>query len=61
MFDLTEAAITAGEKLWRSLFEQLAVCESSDVWPGYCQGIALFDVPDMEDIVLSIDGEEVTV
>lgn len=61
VYDLSPRCIDEGHKLWRSLFERLRVCEESDCWPGYCEGISIFDVPDDESVMLHIDGEEVPV
>lgn len=58
VFELTPAAKLAGEKLWRSWFERLMVCEASDVFPGYVESRVPFDVPDDGELTLVIDGEE---
>lgn len=55
--ELTDRAIDMGRRTYRLWFERLLVCEKSDFWPGYVQGVAPFDVP--EDEALFIDGEEV--
>jgi len=62
VFDLTEAMLDLGRKQYRLLIERLNVCEESNYWPSYVEGIALFDVTEAdEDFSLLIDGEEVTV
>ena len=61
IFQVSERALLEGRKLWSSWFEQLLVCEASNVWPGYAQAVTQFDVPDSESLTLQIDGEEVDV
>jgi len=58
VFTLTPRAIEAGRRLCRLWLERLLVCESANEWPGYCQSVVPFDVPD-ESQPLIIDGEEV--
>jgi hypothetical protein len=58
VFTLSPRAIEAGRKLYRLWLERLLVCEAANEWPGYCQSIVPFDVPD-ESAPLIIDGEEV--
>ena len=56
VFELTEGALEAGEKLWRSWFERLRVCEESDTFPGYAAARVPFDVFDAElDLVFDDD------
>lgn len=43
---LTDRAIEQGRALYRGWFERLLVCEASNEWPGYAQGVVDFDVPD---------------
>ena len=50
VFQLTDHALELGERLWRTWFEQLQVCEASDSFPPYSQSIVDLDVPDDEDI-----------
>jgi exodeoxyribonuclease VIII len=61
VFEVTERALEQGEKLWRSWFERLRICEDANDWPGYSLGRAQFDVPDDGETVLKIDGEDVEV
>jgi hypothetical protein len=63
VYRLTDRALAFGERQWRSLFEELRVCEDSAHWPGYCDTIAELDVPgeDDEPTTLLIGGEEVEV
>jgi hypothetical protein len=61
IFDATERAMLAGEKLWRLWFERLLVCEASNVWPEYTQARVPLDVPDSESLTLTIEGEDVEV
>ena len=55
--ELTDRALDMGRRAYRLWWERLMVCERSDYWPGYVEGIAPLDVP--EDETLWIDGEEV--
>lgn len=55
--ELTPRALDMGRRTYRLWFERLLVCEASDAWPGYVQGIYPLDVPD--DLNLIIDGEEI--
>ena len=50
VFQLTDHALELGERLWRTWFELLQVCEASDSFPPYAQGVVDLDVPDDEDI-----------
>jgi hypothetical protein len=59
VFRLTDRAIDKGRRLCRLWFERLRICELSDEWPEYVQGDFDFDVPDDDDFVLTIGGEEV--
>lgn len=60
VYELTPAAVELGMRTWRLLWERLMVCEDSNEWPGYVQGVMPLDVPaDGEDLSLVIDGEEV--
>ena len=52
---LKPRALVEGEKLCRSWFERLLMCESSNDWPGYSQ--CVLDVDVEEDLELTIDGE----
>lgn len=63
VFSLTPRTLDAGEKIWRSWFEQLMVCEQSGVFPGYAQGEVEFDIDDDADgsFSVEIDGEEVEI
>ncbi len=58
VYSLTLDTIKAGTKLWRSLLEQLNVCEEADAWPGYAQQ----EVPlDLEtELELEFEGEKIT-
>lgn len=55
----TEAALDQGERLCRLWIERLLSCEQSGQWPGYAQGIVDFDALELDDVTLTIDGEEV--
>lgn len=57
---LTDRALEMGERLWRSWFEQLRVCEDSNEWPGYADCEVELDVPD-DDFTITIGGEDVSV
>lgn len=60
-FRLTERALEAGDRLAMKWFEQLRVCETTNVWPPYTMGIEDFDVIDDEaEVALAMrhdDGE----
>lgn len=60
-FRLTERALEAGDRLAMKWFEQLRVCETTNVWPPYTVGIEEFDVIDDEaEVALAMrddDGE----
>jgi hypothetical protein len=58
VFEVTEEAELAGQKLWRSWFERLRACEESGHFPGYTEARVPFDVPDDGALALTIDGEE---
>lgn len=58
---LTDRAIEQGRRLCRLWMERLLTCEASDSWPGYAQTGVPFDVPDDDDLVLKIGGEEVEI
>lgn len=55
---LTPSALQNGEKIWRSWFESLMVCEAANVWPAYTDALVDLDVTDGDDVKLVIDGEE---
>jgi hypothetical protein len=61
VFDLTEAAVEFGRRQWRALFERVVVCERTGLWPGYCATSVPLDAPDSDDLLLTIEGEEVDV
>lgn len=61
VFKLTDHVLDLGERLWRTWFEQLQVCEASGQFPPYSQAIVDLDLPDDEDIDLSDAVEIVTV
>jgi len=61
IFDLTTECYTEGEKLWRSWFEQLLVCEQSNSFPPYALARVRFEARDTESITLKIDGEDVEI
>lgn len=45
---LTAADLDKGRRLYRSWWEQLAVCEASNEWPPYAQGVVDLALPDDE-------------
>lgn len=56
---LTPRALERGEQLVRTWFERVLVSESSNDWPGYCESVADFDVPDDEvELVFGDDDAE---
>jgi len=46
VFEISDRAKEAAEKLWRLWFERLKVCVSSNDWPPYSHRIEPIDVPD---------------
>jgi len=52
VYKVTDRALEAGEKLWRTWWERLMVCEASDYWPGYAENIVELDVPE-EDFMFA--------
>jgi hypothetical protein len=58
---LTDRALLAGEKLIRLWFERLLQCEAANHWPAYTDAIEPFDVPDDDELRLTIGGEELEV
>lgn len=60
IFDLTNEAVEAGNRVWRSCFDRLMVCEENNDWPGYSRGVELIDAG-AESTTIIIDGEELTV
>ncbi len=60
VWQLTDRALELGERRARLWLEQLMACEGSDSWPGYCESMIDFDVPDPdESFSINIGGEEV--
>jgi hypothetical protein len=54
---LTDAALEMGRRTARKWLELLLVCEDSDRWPGYVQGVVPFDVPELDDFGFLDMGE----
>lgn len=44
--ELSSRVLSEGDRLWRSWFERLRMCEIEDYWPGYADGSVAFDVPE---------------
>lgn len=60
-YEISPNALEFGRKTARLWFEQLLVCEASDTWPGYLDGIGRLDVAMEEDgldLLLPEDDEE---
>ncbi len=55
---LTTRALEAGERLWRSWFERLIVCEDDDTFPAYTQSVEVFDVPELDDVEFTFGDEQ---
>lgn len=55
---LTERALEAGRRLWRTWFETLLACEAADHWPSYCESIVDLDVPEDLELVYGDDESE---
>lgn len=49
VFHLSGELLELGDRLARSWFEQLLVCEGSDTWPEYASGVVPLDVPPLPD------------
>lgn len=58
VYRLTERAMEAGDRLWRSWIERLRVCLDSDSWPGYSEAIVDLDVPDDRGLITFGDAED---
>ncbi len=61
VFKLTDHLLELGERLWRTWFEALQVCESSGEFPPYSQSVVELDLPDDEEIDLADAVETVAV
>jgi hypothetical protein len=61
VYDLTENALDYGRRNYNLLLNQLQVCEENNHWPGYVSGIASLDVPDDDELTLTIGEEEVAI
>jgi len=59
VYQLTDGARDVGTRTWRLDWEQLMVCEASDHFPGYVQGVVPLEVQDGEDVALLVDGNEI--
>lgn len=55
---LSERAIEQGRKLCRLWMERFLACEEAGRWPGYCESIVPFDVPDDDDLALTFAAEQ---
>lgn len=55
---LTDAALDAGERLWREWMWRLAQCEESGQWPGYAERDVPIDVFDLAGSVNLTFGDE---
>ena len=49
-------ALDQGRRMYRTWMETLLVCEASDAWPAYAQGIVPLSVPD-NDVELDFGDE----
>jgi hypothetical protein len=58
---LTDRALDQGDRLWRIWLERFLVCEASNEWPGYVQSSVELDVPDDDELILKIGGEDLEV
>jgi hypothetical protein len=59
VFQLTPDACELGQRIWRSYFERVRVCEDSNIWPGYSDAVVPLEVD--REFSLHIGGEEVEV
>lgn len=53
---LDPSAVELGTQQWRGWFERLLVCEESNQWPGYTQGVIDIGAPGDADLIF--DDEE---
>jgi exodeoxyribonuclease VIII len=59
IYELTARALVQGTKQWRLAFERYRICEDANDWPGYASCVQPLDTPDDDELILTIDGEEV--
>ncbi len=50
VFEVVPRALEQGMRLWRLWWEQLRVCEETDIWPAYTEAVVELDVPDEMDV-----------
>jgi len=55
---LSDRVLSEGDRLWRSWFDRLLVCEASDHWPGYADDAVSFDLPEWVEIEDEGNGDE---
>lgn len=55
---LTDRAVVAGQKQNRLWFEQLLACEAAGEWPPYAQDVVDFDVPELDELEFTFEGDE---
>lgn len=58
VLELTSGALQIGERLCRTWMEKFLQCEQSNSWPGYCESVVEFDVPDLELALTFADDDE---
>ncbi len=56
VFELTPAMLDHGRRMYRGWLETLLGCETSGVWPGYCEATVEFDVPNNDEVDLTFGG-----
>lgn len=62
IFRVTDRALEQGAKTFRLWFERLLICEQSNSWPEYTDGIVDFDLPELpEPVEIEIDGKIIQV
>jgi hypothetical protein len=44
VFEADQETLDLGGRLWRSWWERLRVCETSNMWPGYAQSVMPFHI-----------------
>jgi hypothetical protein len=59
VFSVSDRQLEQGAKAWRLWFEQVLTCEAAGVWPGYSSTIVPFEAPELDDVSLIVDGEDI--
>ena len=57
LFDVYPRALELGERIWRSCWEQVRICEDTAHFPGYVEGFAPFDLPEDDEPIFEQEEE----